>query len=85
MVSFLLILPNPVLTLQAQWLVFVFNFSEKKNSFFFILKNTKIECQQFGSVKKNGRKEVLEREVHTGEGNALSGVLRESGREGRRR
>lgn len=52
MVSFLLSLPNPVLSLQAQWLVFVFNFSGKKNFFFFILKNTKIECQQFGSVEK---------------------------------
>lgn len=30
MVSFLLSLPNPVLSLQAQWLVSVFNFSGKK-------------------------------------------------------
>lgn len=58
MVSFLLSLPNPVLSLQAQWLVSVFNFSGKKNFFFFILKkkNTKIECQQFGSVEKKWKK-----------------------------
>lgn len=79
MVSFLLSLPNPVLSLQAQWLESVFNFSGKKNSFFFILKNTKIECQ---SVEKNGRRKVLEREGHTGEGTALFRVLRGSRRGG---
>lgn len=78
MVSFLLSLPNPVLSLQAQWLESVFNFSGKKNSFFFILKNTKIECQQFESVEKNERRKVLEREGHTGEGTALFRVLRGS-------
>lgn len=71
-VSFLLILPNPVLMIQAQWLVFVLNFLSEKNPFFLILKNTKIEYQQW---KCKGKwKQMRARKDKEGEGGAGRGV-----------